>query len=382
MRDVLAIVGSHPRTREKFDFSRTDADVWLFNEAANNDWAKRVDAVFQLHVPVIWQNPKNRNDPHHYKWLQSTLTTVYMQEHYEDVPQSVPYPLDAIKAMAGEPNFLTSSVAMAVALGIHQGYKRIEIYGVAMETDTEYRYQRDGVSFWMGYARGNGIEVMFADNTFDAPIYGFEGEVALDYQEIAARVAELEAGHEAKKQDYIAAMQTAQNAYRQFVELGGEQQAKNFVPHLQSQLVSGMELSKLDGAIQENKRYLEKADAMKEQSGAFVFSRQEFEQGLANAQKLAQKFTAENTAAGAKLDALFVTMIRTPKRKNRVKHNGEFIAAVNAYISTGLHAALYSGVMQENARYMSTLDKYIRAAGGAKSEAVMLERLNDGMVAA
>jgi len=117
---TLAIIGSHPRTREAFDFNRTDADVWLFNEAYSNKdnvWAKRADAVFQLHDPIIWTNPKNRNDPKHYDWLKSTLTTVYMQSHYDDVPSSVAYPLDEIKAMAGSPNFLTSSVSMAIALG-------------------------------------------------------------------------------------------------------------------------------------------------------------------------------------------------------------------------------------------------------------------------
>ena len=76
---TLAIIGSHTRTREAFDFNRTDADVWLFNEAYSNKenvWAKRADAVFQLHDPIIWKNPKNRNDPKHYDWLKSTLTTV------------------------------------------------------------------------------------------------------------------------------------------------------------------------------------------------------------------------------------------------------------------------------------------------------------------
>ena len=85
-RHTLAIIGSHPRTREEFDFSRTDADIWMFNEAISgkgNVWAKRADVIFQLHIPAIWKNPKNRNDPGHFDWLKSQYEIpVYMQEDY------------------------------------------------------------------------------------------------------------------------------------------------------------------------------------------------------------------------------------------------------------------------------------------------------------
>jgi len=380
---TLAIIGSHPRTREAFDFNRTDADVWLFNEAYSNKdnvWAKRADAVFQLHDPIIWTNPKNRNDPKHYDWLKSTLTTVYMQSHYDDVPSSVAYPLDEIKTMAGSPHFLISSVSMAIALGIHQGYDRIEIYGVAMETDTEYRYQRDGVSFWMGYARGRGIEIVFADTTFDAPIYGYEGEVSLDYSELTARVEELQAEQARRKQEYLGVLSEAQNAFADVVNNGGD--GKSFIAALQKQIASGARLAEMDGAVQENQRYIGKANAMRDQSGDFIFSRQEFEQGAANAQKAAMDLSTQATASGGRVDHLFTTLARTSKLRHRRKRATEFIPALNDYIQKTLYAALWGGVMQENMRWMSKLDKSIRAAGGAKSETVMLERLKDGMVEA
>ena len=385
MKDVLAIVGSHPHTRDKFDFSRTDADVWMFNEALGNresTWAQRADAVFQLHVPTIWQNPQNRNDPHHYEWLRSTLTTVYMQEKFSDVPASVAYPLDEIKALAGEPNFLTSSVSMAIALGVYQGYRRIEIYGVAMETDTEYRYQRDGVSYWMGFARGRGVEVWFADNTFDAPIYGYEGEVSLKYEQIAARVEALKAEQDTRRAAYHAAAQSAQQGFKQFIETGAEVDAKRFIPLLQQQINLGCALAEIDGAIQENQRYLGKADTMRQQSGDFVFSRQEFEQGAANSQKASQTLAAQASQAGGRVDYLFSILSKTSKAKHRRAKMDEFVLALNDYTQKSLMAALYAGVMQENFQWMSELDKYIRAAGGEKSEAVLLERLQNGMVAA
>ena len=102
--ETVIIMGSHPGTRAEYDWSRTDADVWVFNEAVLNDLGKnhgfaqpdKVAAVFQLHKPVIWKNPKNRNDGNHYQWLQETDIPVFMQEEYPEIKSSVKYPLDEI----------------------------------------------------------------------------------------------------------------------------------------------------------------------------------------------------------------------------------------------------------------------------------------------
>jgi hypothetical protein len=66
---TVAIVGSHPRTRQEFDFNRKYCDIWAFNEAVSQGWCTKADAVFQMHAPVIWKNPGNRNDPKHFEWL-------------------------------------------------------------------------------------------------------------------------------------------------------------------------------------------------------------------------------------------------------------------------------------------------------------------------
>jgi len=134
--DTIAIVGSHPKRRDEFDFTRDDCDIWVFNEAVKTETnsgfapAEKVSAVFQLHKPVIWKNPNNRNDRNHFQWLQSTNIPVFMLEKYEEVPASVPYPLDEIREKITD-KMLTSSIAEAMALAAFLGYKRVEIYGVA-----------------------------------------------------------------------------------------------------------------------------------------------------------------------------------------------------------------------------------------------------------
>ena len=198
MKDTVAIIGSHPRTRGNFDFNRTDADVWVFNEALKSPWCKRADAVFQMHDPIIWRSSTNRNDPNHYNWLKNTTVPVYMQEKYEDVPASIKFPLNELIAdLFGDYKpipYITSSVAYALALAVYLKYKKIEVYGVEMETNTEYGHQRIGVAFWVGIAIGRGIEIDFhSDSILNAPLYGYDGSSRIDKEKFERRLDELKA---------------------------------------------------------------------------------------------------------------------------------------------------------------------------------------------
>jgi len=372
MKDALAIVGSHPRTRNNFDFTRTDCDVWIFNEAIS--WAPRADAVFQMHDKVIWSNPRNRNDPKHYKWLTNGETPViFMQKQYPEVPKSEKYPLDKILHLTNlSSKFLTSSIAFAMALAVQREYKTIEIYGVAMETDTEYKYQRDGVAYWLGVADGKGIDVRFMETTFDGILYGYGGEVVLKRDDFIGRIAELTADDT----EFKKATDLARGAFDVFMQTGGEEAARRFAPFLQAQVKAGQTYSKVDGARQENQRYIERADAMIRTSGVAMFSRQEFEAGAATAQKRSAEIADAAIRAGGRADVMFSALAKTTALKNRKRRVSEFLAALNDYITKALSSALFEGVYDENIRWLGVLDKHIRAAGGAKSEAVMLEALN------
>ena len=383
MKNTIAIVGSHPRTREQFDFSRTDCEVWMFNEvigSAGNEWAKRADAVFQMHVPPIWRNPNNRNDPRHYEWLktQTETPTIFMQDNYADIPAAVNYPLDAIRAMLGnnKDHFLSSSVAYAIALAIYQGYKRIEVYGVAMETDTEYRFQREGVAFWRGFAMGRGIEFYFADNTFETLLYGYEGEVVIDYSKFDERIAQLQPEAQKVEAEYVAKKIELNNALETFCTTSTHEAEKELFAQVESLKKYADVLGLLDGAMQENAKYKAKADAMKETNGEFIFSRQEFDSAVGTLRNASQQADTDITIIGTELNMIHGSVKSAAKNSpkyNRMTqdyraHLVRFMAAVNK-------AGLYRGAVNENMNYMAILDKSIRAAGGEKSEAVMLESM-------
>lgn len=381
MKSTVAIVGSHPRTREQFDYDRTDCDVWLFNEAISggSKWAKRADAIFQMHVEAIWRNPNNRNDPGHYNWLknQTKVKTIYMQDVYKDVPASTRYPLEDVRELlhGDQDHFLSSSVPQAIALACLLGYKRIEVYGVAMETNTEYQWQREGVAFWKGFAMGRGTEFYYADPAYRCPLYGYDTEVSLPYETFGNRIVELAPQIERLGKVYTSTAEELNDVVGEFEK--GENDYEKIMPKVSALLQAGQDLGLLDGARQENERYQQKADAMFKASNDFVFSRQEFESSAAKLQETMQDIKTKFAAFGGQLGlihkSVFSAAKGSPKRKKIIE---DYKHLLQSYLETNNRLAVYAGAAQENFTYLHRLDMGVRAAGGEKSEAVLLEGAN------
>lgn len=286
-KKTVAIVGSHPLTHSLVPWHKSYIDVWVFNEAASLGWPKRVQGVFQLHQPPIWKNPVNRNDPKHYEWLQKEHAfPIYMQEHYPDVPSSVEYPLAPIcdellpgitrhvrrngkdKAYEEAVRYFTSSVTYAIALAIYQGYERIEIYGIEMETTTEYKRQRDGVTFWIGIALGRGIEVCIPDvsTLLNSLLYGYEGDVVINRQEFEGQRDKLARKAEAQRQLMNSAGEAVRLALEQVKTATDVNErnkwSKQFFEKLRLHQDAILAYGVLSGVVQENERYIRKCDEM------------------------------------------------------------------------------------------------------------------------
>jgi hypothetical protein len=376
---TVAIVGSHPRTRSAFDFTRTDCDVWVFNEALSDPtgWCKRADAVFQMHLPAIWRSPMNRNDPKHYEWLKSGNTPeVIMQEQYEDVPKASKYPLEQIQkillANFSVKRFFTSSIAYAIALAIYRGYTRIELYGVELESNTEYFYQRDCATFWTGLAVGRGVDVYAPVGMFDTPyLYGYEGGVNLDKSVYKARLAEVEP----IKADIEARYTQAQVELNEALKLwdGGADKADEITAAIMGVCELANQYGQADGVISEANKYALKCQAMELISGEYLLVRQEYELAAAGHKKQAGQATNETAGVAAQMETAannIVNEIDKSKRKAMVSlFRNLVIEYVNGFAQMGYHNAC----VNENVNYMNDLDLMTRAAGGAKSESLLVE---------
>ncbi len=368
MKDTLIVMGSHPRTRGEFDWTRTDCDIVVFNEACKMDWVKRADYVTQMHLPVIWRNPGNRNDPKHYEWLQSGNTPiVLMQEKYDDVPNSRRYPIEEVLKIGRK--YLTSSAAYSIAFGIVEGYQRIEIYGVEMETNTEYEHQRPGVAYWVGFAEGCGIDVDFHGKLLESPLYGYEGDVRFDYSFFDERLAEINVPLKQAFDIYNNACEKANDLIVGYLNTGGND--KELIALLQKQSELGASYGVQRGAEQEIKRYKGKADVQIKATGDFLFSRQEFEFCASTFVKDRDLAIVKATELGKQCQASFDILRNTQNKAKRKNRMDQFTNVVARYVEESIKVGMFDGAAKENKYLMSKLDELVRMAGGENSRQVM-----------
>lgn len=163
---TVALVGFNKATM-KFH-TGVDAPVWTINHAWKYD-IPRIDRLFEIHLPEH-RKTSNKITKDHDNWLsQKHDFPIYtLPGTYEEIPSSVAYPFDEIAQehcgglLAGDKvqHVFTSSFDYMLALAIHEGYKKIYLFGFAMRGDSEYGYQRDGLAYWIGYANAKGIEII------------------------------------------------------------------------------------------------------------------------------------------------------------------------------------------------------------------------------
>lgn len=261
----LAIVGSGTQTRTNAPFDDPAFDIWVFNEAANSEWCKRWSACFQMHEPEIYKG-HNTKDSHHWEWLkQNHGKPIYMQEVDAEVPDSIAFPLDEAKNLAGVNMFPTTFAYMA-ALAILQGYEEIRIFGVELSA-SEYQYQANGYLFWFGFLRGKlGTQnvdsaVLYLDkNIFDVPLYGYEGNMTFGKEYFESRAKTLDNA-------WVAAEKSLKNikgAIEKATEKNEFEKVKSLVTQYQSAAIVAGEKA---GALAEAERYAQFGDRYADRGG-------------------------------------------------------------------------------------------------------------------
>ena len=366
---TVAIVGGHPDTRSMFDWEREDCDVWIFNEALKGDWCKRADAVFQMHQPTIWRASTNRNDPKHYEWLQQQDNpTIWMIDQFEDVPKSEKYPLEEVLALVPRFGYFTSSVAYAIALAIYQQYDRIEVYGVEMETGTEYSHQRTGVAFWLGVAVGRGIDVEHYTYKFwKAPLYGYEGNARIEIEWYEKRIDGFIAARDANLKKYEAAMKTVADIVGAFVKSYKADQS-----HLDDAIIyagqCAHDFGMIDGAMQVNEKYLEKSKAMLDETGDYMIVRQEYEGNAHAGLKMKQEEFNHVHVNANLLGQHRKKLLTSANMERRQWLAKEFKRLFDKYIEKSTMTGVGNGIFMENREMLKLYDQLLNAEGTLEQE--------------
>ena len=134
---------------------------------------KHATRWFQIHHEDIFLE----GDHNTLDWMNGEYHfPIYVREKYADrFPCGVPFPKHELIEEFGR--YFSSQISWMLALAIYEGFEEIHLYGIHMAVDDEWAFQKDGVEYYIGLARGMGIKV-FAPPTCELLktgfMYGFE----------------------------------------------------------------------------------------------------------------------------------------------------------------------------------------------------------------
>jgi len=188
---TVALVGMSPASCALAPYDDPAVEIWSLNETHAFPWMTRCDRWFQLHPRESFtREVAVRNVHGHYDWLKRERgIPIYMQQRYDDIPDSVAYPLWQVKQRffskilaGGKPiQELSSTFGFMMALALYEDrFDRLEVYGFDMAAEgiaaDGYVYQKPGALFWLGVANGLGKEIIMPPNNqlFQAPLYGYK----------------------------------------------------------------------------------------------------------------------------------------------------------------------------------------------------------------
>ncbi len=175
----VALCGFAPMTRGLVPHEK-DLEIWTLNEARMMQY-HRIDRLFQLHPRFDWD--PNTRDREYIQWVNAQDCPVYMWDVQPDIPNSVRYPIEELTQKFGQnpaPDsegpqpYFTSTFSLMLALAIHEGYDEIHLYGIDLTSEEEYRYQRAGAEYLLGWAKALGVKVVIPQDCplLKGPLYG------------------------------------------------------------------------------------------------------------------------------------------------------------------------------------------------------------------
>lgn len=351
-RKSLAIVGSHPATRELAPYENQNFDIWLFNESPQKpEVYRRWTASFQMHIPEVYTSTENWVNKDHWAWLQLDHgdRDIWMHDVDPRVPNSRRYPLEGVLQLVPY-KYLRSTPAMALALAIYLDYHEIWLYGSELSSNTEYTYQAINYAFWIGFAHGRGIDLhleCWRSEFYEQPIYGYEGELQVPKTFYEQRIKDLSIPARLNREN----MEKVQGRMQEAMMSHEYQRVADLSINLQE---LAMQAGEASGALEEAERYLERTNPV---------SRQEYERVSAQARIDGEKKSGEMHHEAGKCEYVW-NVWRTTGRLEALNQLRAFLKQKNEF---AFEAGRLLGIMRENLQYMNEYDASITAAGGQRA---------------
>jgi len=127
-----------------------DAEVWALNDCYA--FAKRIDKLF---VTDGWQE----FDIKELREVKRKFGCEIVAATAHDGLSLTLYPIEEI-LQRFRTQFFSNTVCYMIAYSLLLGYQRLRFYGIDMLTHTSYIMEKGAVEFWMGVAKGMGVEVL------------------------------------------------------------------------------------------------------------------------------------------------------------------------------------------------------------------------------
>lgn len=191
----VAIIGfSQHKTEAPYD--DPSFEIWGLNDL--HESIPRWNRWFEMHSDKQIKDYCSRKQGVPYlEGLSKLNVPVYMQKVRPEVPTSVEYPIDHMKAKFGD--YFTNSISFMLAMAIEERYDVIHVYGVDMAQDSEYGQQRPSCEYFLGIAVGRGIKIHLPKTSDLLKVrwmYGYEDEIQSSWD---ARVNDIYAGIQARR---------------------------------------------------------------------------------------------------------------------------------------------------------------------------------------
>ena len=161
-RPRVAIVG----LAEQWDDIPDGFEWWGMNTGYHKQPESKFSLWFELH-PLEDMYDNLEHDPKHIEWVEGEGREVELVvlpcEEARQLPNTRVLPANKIIETYG--SYITNSVSWMIAYALMQGAAEIGLYGLNMEVDYEFKYERPSIEYFIGYARGKGVEVHVPDES-------------------------------------------------------------------------------------------------------------------------------------------------------------------------------------------------------------------------
>lgn len=154
----VAIVGKASSSRGFAPYDNPEWEIWMLHDMyrMNLRWTR----FFEIHD----LNLVRRTRPEDFEWLKSNQEKIYIRDPFPGFENANLFPWRELASKYGR--YFTNTISWQIAFAMHLGATDIGLYGVDMAQDAvtngEYQHQRPSCEYFIGLARGMGINVEVA----------------------------------------------------------------------------------------------------------------------------------------------------------------------------------------------------------------------------